>query len=113
MGSSLVSSWRMAVLSPTTTSRRSLPFISSSGSGEEPRRGRRRITPPPRRSSTEEEGQAPCAEVLQGRRQRQDQPSKARVSRRGVWCRHLHGCHVRSPVLWQVRPHLCLQQARG
>merc|ERR1712110_780507 len=29
------------------------------------------------------------------------------------WCRYLHGCHVRSPVLRQVRPHLCLQQARG
>merc|ERR1712083_87103 len=61
----------------------------------------------------EEEGQARCAEVLQGRRQRQDQPSQTRVSRRGVWRRHLHGRPLRPPVLRQVWPHLCLQQARG
>merc|ERR1711994_705111 len=61
----------------------------------------------------EEEGQARGAEVLQGGRQRQDQPSEARVQRRGVRSRSLHGRALRPPVLRQVRPHLRLQQARG
>merc|ERR1711879_624439 len=51
----------------------------------------------------EEEGQARRSEVLQGRRQRQDQPSEARVPGRGVRRRHLHGRHVRPSVLREVR----------
>lgn len=47
-----VNSWRMAVLSLTTTSRRSPPFTWSSVWEEVPRKGRRRITPHPRRTNT-------------------------------------------------------------
>merc|ERR1711963_1211230 len=60
-----------------------------------------------------QEGEAGRVEVLQGGRQREDQPSETRVQRRGVRSRSLHGRSLRPPVLRQVRPHLRLQQARG
>merc|ERR1711923_437524 len=60
-----------------------------------------------------QEGEARRVEVLQGGRQRQDQSSETRVSRRGVRSRSLHGRPLRPSILWQVRTHLCLQQTRG
>merc|ERR1711976_312240 len=49
--SSLESNWKMDVLSPITTSRRSPPCTWSSVFVEEEKRGRRRFTPSPRRRS--------------------------------------------------------------
>merc|ERR1719323_1442524 len=103
----------MVVLSPTTTSRGVYPSPRPQAQGRSQEEEEEELHHPQEDQAQEEEGQARRAEVLQGRRQRQDQPSETRVSRRGVWCRHLYGCHVRPPILRQVWPHLCLQQARG
>ena len=60
-----------------------------------------------------QEGQTGRVEVLQGGRQRQDQPPEEGVPCRGVRRRRVHGGALWPAVLWQVRPHICFQQTRG
>merc|ERR1712039_478584 len=67
------------------------------------------LHPPQEDQAQAQEGQARRPQVLQGGRQRQDQPSAPRVPRRGVWCRSLHGRPLRSPILRQVRSYLRVQ----
>ena len=60
----------------------------------------------------EKEGEAGCAQILQGRRQREDPATETRVPRARLRCRDIHGSSLWSTVLWKVWTDLCLQKIR-
>ncbi|KAJ6847476.1 ubiquitin-40S ribosomal protein S27a [Iris pallida] len=61
----------------------------------------------------EEEGQASGPAVLQGGRLGEGAEAQEGVPQRRVRRRDVHGQPLRSPLLRQVRAHLCLSEGRG
>jgi len=128
--SSLVSSWRMAALCRTTTSRRSRPFTSCSACVVVARSARRRSTPPPRRSSTStRRPSSPSWSTTRSTVTARLSVSAAsapppryvsfvsydlnlRLIPAPVRCRCLHGCYAQPSVLRQVPPHLRLRRVQ-